>query len=158
MKIEKYIIKVENAWRVRIRFNYEYIDKTKQFNFDKHGGEKEALKKAIKYRDGLLKKHNLLDRLNYNKSPDFLKSNNNNPCIGKYFNVRHQSNGLVGYWIARYQIDHKQGKKAFSVNVHGYEGAFLKACKIRYEWCGKIRVINKELLPCKPNVPFIINS
>lgn len=155
MKQRKYIIREKTAWHIKIRLP----DKTiynKRINIIKYGGVKNSLKVAVDWRDEILKKYKLLDRLCFKKSPDFFKTNKQLVCIGVYFSIHHQKNGPTSSWIARCRIKNKEIKKHFSIKKYGYEKAFLKACEIRYQHCGPIRVLNKKLLPCKPSVPFII--
>lgn len=155
MKKTKYILQEKTTWRVKIAIGK---NKTivKRFNIEYYGGLKKSLQKAIDYRNEILRRYGLLDRLKYEKSPDYYKANKKLACIGVYFSITQQTNGLFTNWTARYSENNAERKKHFSINKYGYEQAFLKACKIRYQHCGPIRVLNKELLPCKPSVPFII--
>lgn len=156
MKTPKYIIRVKDAWRVRIRQNYKVIC-NKQISFKKHGGIKKSLEYAVQYRDRILKEHNLFERLNYKKSPDYFKNKKKGCCAGIYFYSHIQREKLVTYWVANYSIKGKHCKKYFSINKYGYEEAFIKACEVRYEKCGTLHVMNEKTLPCEPTVPFIIH-
>jgi hypothetical protein len=148
----KYIGRYDNYFRVRIRINKKEFC-NKWFNINDHGGVRKTLSKAIEYRDISLKKHKLLYRLNYEKSPDESTSNGKTICIGISFTYTKQKNGPFSNWTARYL---NEKKRTFSVNKYGYEQAFLMACKVRYKHCGPIKVLNKKALPCKPTVPYKI--
>lgn len=148
MKNPKYIIQVDKKyWRVKIRLDKETANKC--FNFDKYGGKGEAQIAAILWRNKVLKKHDLLDRLNYEKSPNFFHNYGTNPIIGVALNYNYQCNKYVYNWTVRYSNNGKEYKKHFSVNKYGTEKAFKKACEVRFKYCGKLRVLKKEDMPCK---------
>lgn len=144
----KYIEELEIAWRVKIRFGKKQI--TKHFNYEKLNGKDLALEAAIKWRNNELKKRNLIERLNYIKSPDFYREIEDvpHPCIGIYMTV---SKGNWN-WTARYG---NEKKKHFSIDKYGMNKAFRMACEIRYKHAGRIVVINKDFIPCKIKVPHI---
>lgn len=149
---EKYIFSVDKLyWRVGV--NVRGIKTVKCFNYEKNGGKQEALKKAVKWRNDILRRNGLLDRLKYKKSPTYYRLNSVNPCIG----VRITTNVTCGkkriHWTARYSIDEVAHKRSFSIAEYGYERAFHLACEVRYKYCGPIRMLST--FKYKPTVPFI---
>lgn len=137
MKPQKYIIRQKRYWHVRIRITYD--DKvTKCFNFDKHDGVKNALAYAVIWRNQVLKKHGLLERLNSVYSPDYF-ARRSNRIIGIHRNGNN--------WVARYSVKGKEFKKGFSINKYGDKGAYIKACSVRRKHCGKLRLNNRRLMP-----------
>ncbi len=146
---EKYITETDTNYRVRIRTNKGRI--VKGYSFGKWGGKDRAFILAVQWRDKTLKKHGLMDRLKYIKSPDLFTSGSKvNPIIGVYKTyIGDRSN-----WTARVHIDCKEIKRHFAVKKFGNRSAFLEACRVRFKHCGKLIVINREALPCVPNVPY----
>ena len=100
---------------------------------------------AIRWRNATLKKHGLIDRLKYDKAPCYFREQHTNPIIGVYI-----GNSTSVNWVAA--IGNGK-KKTFSIEHHGNKAAFQKACRARYKYAGKLRVINWRALPCKPTVP-----
>lgn len=151
MKAPKYITRVDVAWRVKVR--HYGIEKTKHFNFDKYGGVKLALNAAIDWRDQLLTKYGRIDYLNRVRSPALSCKIKvpTRPCIGVYFADNRN-------WVAACQINKNYIKKSFSINRYGNELAFLLACEARFIANGKLIVINKEAMPCKPEVPYTVTG
>lgn len=142
----KYILLIDDKYyRVKIRVNKSILNKC--FYFVKYGGKKKALDAAIKWRNVLLKKFGLEDRLNYKKSPDYFRQNKTNAIIGVYKTC---TDGRYS-WTAHVC---NGTKRHFSIKVYGNKEAFIMACKVRYQYHGTLRVINKKLMPCKPTVPY----
>jgi len=119
----KYILKANNAWRVKIRLGETFFNK--QFHIDKY---EDALSEAIKCRDQVLKQHGCLERLNFEKSPDYYSKKKVSPCIGVWLSQEssHWS------WTARTPNDRK---RHFSIEKYGYNEAFQMACKVRCKYC-----------------------
>lgn len=150
MKGHKYIRQVSDiSLRVKITVKNEIICKI--FLFDNFGGKQQTLKFAIKWRDNILKKNNLLDRLKTRRSCNML-TNNITPLIGVF---DAQNNGYP-IWVASYSKNGVTLKKRFSILKHGNCKAFNLACEYRYNNCGLLRVNREDLLPCLPNYPYII--
>jgi len=148
----KYILIDGNSWRVKIRIGFDTIQQ--YFNFNTCGGKKKALEQAVLWRDGTLEKYDLLDRLLYKKSPDYFKHRPAAPIIGVYMSYNSVTDKWN--WSTRYSIDEKEVKRHFSCNKYGSKIAFLKACEVRYAHAGKLRIVNKSLMPCLPKVPYKI--
>jgi hypothetical protein len=149
-KRHKYIsLSGQYSWRVKVAVYKECF--TEYFCFANYGGMDKALDAALMWRDAFLKQHGLLDRLKYEKSPDYFTSNVK-PIIGVF--ISRNNTGIN--WTARYMINSQEYRKHFSINKYGNENAFQKACKIRYEQCGKLRVTDQSLVPCLPKVPYTI--
>jgi len=148
MKQHKYIHCLDNAsWRVRIRNGPEmYI---KYFKFSAYDGKTKALACAIEWRDFTLEQHGLLDRLKYKKAPDLHSSNKNKAVIGVFRTHTIQRGKRFDSWTARGSLDEIECKRVFSIHIYGEKKAFLKACETRFALCGKLKIINKALLPCK---------
>ena len=147
MKPVKYISKTEYSWRVKIAINQkQYFE---YFCFNAYGGRKKAMIAAKIWRDAFLEMHGMIDRLDYIKSPDFYTSLDK-AIIGVF--KSHTTTSVN--WTARYAINGTEYKKHFSVNKYGERKAFQMACKIRHEQCGKLRLINRKLIPCLPKVPY----
>jgi hypothetical protein len=160
MNPPKYIRRGNNHWRVIIRKNKIGIC-NRQFSFHKYGGVKLALDAAIETRDSVLKKYGLLNNLNFIKAPDQYKtSRKNQPVIGVYFTKviykRKDKPHVRANWTTHSFVNEKEVKKSFAINKYGYEQAFLKACEVRYRHSGTLRVINVDMLPCTPTVPYVI--
>jgi hypothetical protein len=148
MKPKKYILSVDNKyWRVKVRIDTE--TKNKCFSFAKYNSKENALKEAVIWRDKILKQHNLLDRLDYKKSPNFFQHYGDHPVIGISLTYVIENNRYRYNWTARYQQDNKIVKKSFSVNKYGTKKAFLKACEFRFQHCGKLRIKNRKYMPCE---------
>jgi len=148
----KYILRVDNKyWRVKVRVGQEYYNRC--FAFIKYGDEETALKQAVTWRDRILKKYGLIDRLMYKKSPHRFKNHPFGPVIGVYLNYNPSTDRWN--WIARYSVNEKEVKKYFSVSKYGSHDAFRMACKTRYKHVGKLIVVQPDLMPCKPTVPFV---
>jgi hypothetical protein len=107
-------------------------------------------------RDEILKSYNLLENLEYKNTPDMYQKSKTQACIGVRLTWNKQKNGIFYNWTAVYRVKGRDLKKHFSVRKYGNEEAFQKACEVRYQQVGPIRVKNKDLLPCKPKVPFVI--
>lgn len=151
MNPPKYIIRVENAWRVKIEQG-DHCATTKQFNFDKYRGIKRALAKAVIWRDIVLCDWGMFESLNYKKGPD-LCSTKTHACIGVYISNTIYRGKLFYNWTSR-----GQPKRHYSINKYGNLKAFQAACAYRYSCFGTIIVLNKKLTPCKPGVPYIMNT
>jgi len=91
--------------------------------------------------------------LDYKYAPDSYKTTVRIPVIGVYLTKTRQSNGIFLNWTARYAKDGIKFKKHFSINKYGYDEAFQMACKVRYQYCGVIRLLKNVGL--KPNVPWV---
>lgn len=135
----KYIVKDGNSYRVRIRVGLdEYV---KKYFLD--------IGDAIAWRNKQLVKYDLLDRLAFTKAPDYFKQTKRHPIIGVYKN---KATGIN--WTAK--VGPNDEKRSFSINLYGNKKAFILACRARYEYAGKLRVINRAALPCRPDVPFTV--
>jgi len=146
---KKYITERSDNWFVRIRTNEGR--KVKCFSFNKWGGKCAAFLLALKWRNEMLTKYDLWERINFEKSPDiFAGAEKVQPIIGVY---QTNSSGNIN-WCAHFQINHLVTKRHFSINKYGDKTAFLKACKIRFKNSGKLIVINRDALPCRPDVPY----
>lgn len=156
-KKHKYISQVNNSYRVRFNRN-KIIICCKYFGIGKYANKQEALKAAIKYRDRELKRHGLLHRLKYTKTPDEYRANKKLACIGVYFTTKVHAYGICSNWTARTMNNGVEVKRHFSINKYGYEKAFQMACKVRHKHSGPIRVISPKLLPEKPKVPYRLSS
>jgi len=125
----KYILNIDGLyWRVKIRIN---LEKTvnKCFRYD-HRDKNPALLDAIDWRDAMLKKHDLLSRLDFDHSPNVQRHLKRNQYIGVYECARN--------WSARISIDGQEIKRHFSKNYYGYAAAYAMACQVRKEYCGKL--------------------
>lgn len=146
---KKYIVERSERWFVRIRTNDGRINKT--FSFDKWGGKCAAFLHALTWRNQMLTKYDLWGRLDFDRSPNFFANTpKSQPIIGIY----QTHTGEFFNWCAHFQIDYLETKRHFSVNKFGDKAAFLKACEVRYNHSGKLIVINKDALPCRPKVPY----
>lgn len=134
----------------------------KLFNKNKYGGINKAKQAAMTWRDKILKQNKqlgLLDAYHLRRVPGKNYSNvtNRAAAIGVFLDVSEKGNGEIYYgWTARYMKDGKQRNKYFSVNKYGDDKAFKMACLIRFENCGILYVHDKNFLPCKPPVPYIL--
>ena len=153
----KYILSTDTAWRVKITIRYCHKTVTKQFNFSKLGGKKRALVAAIEYRDEILKQYDLLDYLHLKKSPD-LHTQRQTACIGVYRTHNWQCNKLCHNWTMHTVINKQYVKRHFSIKKYGNKQAFLLACEARYFLAGKIIVVDKSQIPCRPTVPYAIRN
>ena len=70
VKLPKYVSRYDNHYRVRIKINNKER-LTKCFAFSKHGRIRDTLVAALEWRDMILSEYDLLERLNFIKSPDF---------------------------------------------------------------------------------------
>ncbi len=152
MKGPKYILRVDNAWRVKIK--QSKCQTTKQFNFDKYCGIKRALAEAVIWRDRVLCDWGMFEALNYEKSPDYHRGRKSQPCIGIFKSHNVQRNNIFYNWTASVQINNKANKRHFSINKYGEVMAFRMACAHRYKHSGTIVINNKRNLPSNPGVPF----
>jgi len=144
----KYILTTDQGYRVKVRTPYAAVSAS--FSVKKYGSEEQALKAAVAWRDNLLAKHQITERLNSDHSPHYSTTVGNNPIIGV-----HLARATGNYaWIAKYGKGKGEKKRSFSCAKYGSKGAFLKACETRYEYAGTLHVIDKDLMPCKPTVPY----
>lgn len=147
MKPLKYILRTDNAWRVKIKQG-DYAT-TKQFNFDKYCGIKKALAEAVIWRDIVLCDWRMFASLKYKKGPD-LCSAKTNACIGVNISTTVSRSGNRQYnWTGRGQT-----KRHYSIKKYGNLIAFQAACAYRYSSFGTIIILNKKLIPCDPVVPY----
>lgn len=148
---KKYIAEYKTSYRVRIKIGLDKV--VKYFNFVKCDGKQNALKAAVKWRNATLKKHGLIIRLRYRKSPDRYASEKKiNPIIGVYQSF---SNGGSSHnWTARISIGQYETKRHFSISKYGNEEAFLNACDARYQYAKELIVINPDQMPCEPLLPY----
>lgn len=150
---EKYIIELGDHWRVAVKTPDGR--KVKCYSFNKWGGKSASFTLALKWRDEILKKYDLTDRLKYLKSPDlFTCGSKIHPIIGVYQTCSNQNTKPTFNWCANIQRDKTVTKRHFSINKYGNKTAFLMACRARFKNSGKLVVINPDVLPCKPDVPF----
>lgn len=105
------------------------------------------LESAIRWRNQQLDHFGLLDRLAYEKAPDYFKAKKQYPIIGVYKNFNHDRVN----WVA---IVGPAKKRSFSIAHYGNKKAFRFACAARYKFAGTLRIINRKAMPCKPDVPF----
>lgn len=146
----KYIGDYGNHWRVKIRTSPDHRI-TIQFNFEKYGGKQKALKAALICRQMTLKTLGVLSRLDFDKSPDLYAHNSKtNPIIGVY----QTQTSTSSFWTTRYSLDGVEFKRHFSIAKYGNETAFLLACKTRFNYVGRLYIINRNALPCLPNVDY----
>lgn len=151
VKPPKYIIRVDNAWRVKVRQCHRST--TKQFNYDKYCGVKSALAQAIIWRDRVLDDWGMLDALNYKKSPDY-RAVKNKACIGVFITSSNPHGRQSYNWASQFHKNGKEHRRHFAIEKYGARLAFYKACRIRYNHCGAIVIINRKLIPCLPDVPY----
>jgi hypothetical protein len=137
----KYIVLDRSSYRVRFKIG---IGKFAIYHTT-------DLKKAIRWRNEQLKKHGLMDRLKFDKSPDYFKPKKRHPIIGVYIGKATGRN-----WVAI--AGPNEQKRSFSIHHYGNQKAFKLACRARYDYAGPLRVINAKAMPCKPGVPFILSE
>tara|TARA_R110002096_G_C14509493_1_gene716005 strand:+ start:60 stop:1214 length:1155 start_codon:yes stop_codon:yes gene_type:complete len=115
-----YISEYSHHWMVQISIDKK--PKTKNFSFRKYGSKKEALKKAISYRDKLVKDNNIDLKKRFKKSKI--------PGINRTIATRR--NGVkVAYWQAIWTENGKQRTKRFSTKTYGENEAKELAIKHR---------------------------
>ncbi len=152
IKNRKYIIDIDNIyWRASIRIGVDRISKC--FNFNKWGGKLEALNGARDWRDKLLIKHGLTDRIGTKQKVNIFRKHAKTPFIGVYNTVHRRDGNRYINWTARYSIDKQETKRHFSIFKYGYDEAFQMACEVRYQYCGEI--IMTMPFHLKPKVPFV---
>ena len=156
MSQHKYILNCDNYWYVKIRIGDKY--ERKIFNFTKYHGKRRALKKALEYRDNILKKYGLFNRLKYKKAPDKFRQKKELAVIGVYLtnHLNHNGTKTLYNWTVRYSINEKEVKRHFSVFKYGFKKAFQMACQLRYANSGELIIIDKDLCPEIPEVPYKI--
>jgi len=148
----KYIINIDDLyWRVAV--SVKGVRKVKCFNFANFRGKRKAMEYAKAWRDKWLEDHELLWRLDYKHAPDSYKATARIPIIGVYITKTRQSTGIFLNWTVRYAKGGTECKKHFSINKYGYDEAFQMACKVRYQYCGVIRLLKNVKL--KPDVPWV---
>ncbi|MEN8188306.1 MAG: AP2 domain-containing protein [Thermodesulfobacteriota bacterium] len=111
-----------HGWYVRVRF--EGKTHSKFFSDKKCGGRYSSLLSAISWRD---QKELKLGKLRTNKHMVTV-SNSGTGVVG----VRHNKK-MNRYEVSWVTAQGKQGKTSVSINKHGKESAFLRACRIRNE-------------------------
>lgn len=145
------------GWSVRILLPNGFTH-SKLFTDGVYEGKGRALKKAITYRNKMVKKYHLEYKMKYSHNHNMTGPRDRfNPSktgvIGVIRvarvrpNITHYS--WKGYWWDRKTKSIKQ--KTFAVIRHGECGAFQWACKARYEACGPLRVYKdraKHNTPC----------
>lgn len=159
LSYEKYIDHhKKGSWRVKIKIGGKYVQKF--FGFKKFGNQENALKAAIEYRNEVLKKHDLSHRLSQENKFQTHSLRSKKPMIigVRFIHNKYNKIGGTTYWIAEYSENGKKYKRHFSIQKYGFQEAFLMACKVRYEHCGKLSIYNKDKLPCEPDVPYILRN
>ncbi len=125
--------------------------KQKSFPVLRYGGKRKALAAAIEYRDIMLKKTKQLFRLDesiHTHDPFHItQKNNSSGAIGVSFSATHHGAHTYYCWSGYGCKDYKQKRKSFSIHEHGYENAFIKACRARIEIQGLLTVINVNDMP-----------
>jgi hypothetical protein len=145
MKKNKYIVRCDKYWHVKIRIGPQVLHKC--FSFSKYDGIKNALEQAIQWRNDALEQHGQLDRLGYKKAPDRWSTKTCCPIIGVYRTYTKDKGKIRYNWTARISHKGKEVKRHFSIRKYGEREAFLKACITRKAYCGTLMLINKKLIP-----------
>ena len=143
---QKFITRVKNGWQVRIK-NPEGNQDSQWFADSAYGGKDKALKRAVRYRDKLLKQYKI--SLEHGRPVPRQTSNKT-------------KTGIIGVtcfdgiWKAHYfnKVAKKQENKQFSISKHGECEAFQLACKYRFDKCGKLRVYKSNNFPCEIPVDY----
>ena len=134
--------------------------KTTYYSKSKYKTWKAARQAAINKRDAYLKDNNalsFLDSIQQQKPRQHYFSNSSGVIgVAKVVSCK---NGVEYYhYRAAFTINGKQYKKAFSINKYTECGAFIMACRVRFQYCGTLSIVDKDKLPCLPDVKYIINS
>jgi hypothetical protein len=121
-----------HAWRVSLRRRGTLY--VKNFPDLKWGGKGKALQEAQRHRDGLLRKHRPLSRLEF---ASILRRHNQTGVVGvcRFSSGYRLKNGKMRYsWYWEAIWPTKMGESEtvrYSVNKFGEKGAFEKACAAR---------------------------
>jgi len=152
----KYICRHDTFWRFRLRLGIERRNITKNFNFRQYGGIKKALQAALTYRDAVLRKEGLSYWLDYDRAPNrYSRTSEKKPCIGVH--LQRGNYGTTFNWCSDvYDGKRNRTRTCFAINVYGNQGAFLKACKVRFLHSGPLIISDLSALPCEPGVPYKI--
>lgn len=160
MKPLKFISRLDyrnvHGYNVRILYP-DMILRAKLFSDLKWNGKDNALKKAIAYRNKILKKYKLEYKLE-------MPCN----CIGPRNRYKSSTSGVVGVALAKKVMpqgdyycwtgswwDHQKQtikSKSYGVLLHGECSAFQQACYARFKKCGTLYVYKdraKYNTPCK---------
>ena len=133
---------------------------TKHFSFEKCGGKEKALEQAIEDRDRALKERGMLQYLKFDRAPNLRRQtiSNDQPIIGVYKTYSYKTERTLKQWTARRSDRSVPTKRCFSIRKYGNESSFIYACIWRFKMCGPLIVINADVLPCLPTVPYIIKG
>lgn len=113
-------IKRTHGWYVRVRFQGD--THSKFFSDKKYGGRYSSLLSAISWRDNTEKK---LGKIRTNKHV-VTQSSSGTGVVGVRLNEK-----LNRYEVSWVSGTGRQGKTSVSINKHGQEHAFKRACAIR---------------------------
>ncbi len=127
--------------------------KQSEFRIKEYGSETAAKNAAVERRDQYLKKNNAMHLLTApaNYGPSDLEKKRSLTGVRGVTIIR--ARGTL-YYIATYYSNRIMTTRRYSQKKHGKKGAFLLACRARYEAKGTLQIINKRKLICPPGVPF----
>jgi len=133
---------------------------SKFFSDSKYSGKRKALLAAKKFRNAKYKslgQGDLLDRKI--KIKVRRHSKNTSGIIGVRRSSYKRDNKIYEEWAAHGCKNYELWRKAFSIAKHGERGAFILACRSRYEKQGTLQIVCKfNELPFRPNVPYVLRG
>lgn len=172
---DKYISRVlfekTNGYQVRMpevangkaaRHSKESVNKL--FSLSHYKDLAACLRAATRWRNKYLKENDglyLLKQSMHRDMPFVTSIRNTSGAIGVAL-MASESNDTVYYCYSAQWADttvsygHKS--KRFACIKYGFEEAFKMACRFRFEHCGPIVITSTELIPCYPDVPYVIED
>lgn len=121
-----------------------------------------ACKMAAKiYRDQYLKEHDAMDFLKVKAAkhrPMKHSKRNTSGIIGVVYAVEMKESGTYYAYKALFSANKVQRTKQFATSIYGEVESFLKACRVRYQKEGILVILDDTLIPCWPDVPYVVDN
>lgn len=115
----------------------------------------DCLAAAKIHRNGILKEYNCMHMLYAHPAAIGMSG-----TIGVAYHSVIMNEGMhfsyKAIWSERTTGGPKERSVTFSIRKYGEKAAYIKACEVRFKHKGTIYINNKTLIPCLPEVDYII--